>query len=67
MAKPDVTEVPEVHDEMHLDDFLNAIESQGKHELLSAFAYSKKKVNEYKKTLEAWRVDFKAFENSKPE
>jgi len=56
-----------MRDEMHLDDFLNHMESEGKRELLSAFAHAKKKVNEFKKTFEEWIADFRKFENQIPE
>jgi len=60
-AKPSV-----VRDEIYLDDFLNAMEAKSKRELLAAFAYAKKKVNEFKKTLEEWKADLLQFENFIP-
>ena len=57
-------------DELHMDDFLNHMEStEGKRELLSGFAaYVKRRNGEaVKRTHDEWLAAFRAFENSIPE
>jgi len=54
-------------DEMHVDDFLNHIESVTKQiELVAAYAFSKRAKNEVKKTLNEWQADFEAFKTAIP-
>ncbi len=58
MAKtPEVTP----KDEMHLDDFLNAVESTGRREVAAAFALHAKAKGWVKREAVVWEKDFEAF------
>ncbi len=53
---------------MHIDDFLNKLEREGKGvESLNAFAYLQKKLGVLKRTSEAWTEEFKKFLDDIPQ
>lgn len=66
MAKTDVPLV-EPMDEMHLDDFLNHVESLGNRELAAAFSLFAKAKGWAKKELKSWESEFELFKKMSPE
>ena len=62
MAK---AEVP-IPDEMHLDDFLNHLDSQGNRELAAAFSLLAKAKGIAKMELSSWEKEFESFMEMTP-
>ena len=69
MAKTDpIPEVaPVARDEMHLDDFLNHMESLGRRELAAAFSVYAKFKGWAKKELAEWQTEFEKFAKMTPQ
>jgi len=61
----DVAE-PTKKDYMHLDDFLNMIEAEGRRELAAAFALRAKAQGWVKREVAEWRKDLEAFAGEVP-
>ncbi len=61
-----VTEPAVKKDYMHLDDFLNTLEDEGRSELAAAFALRAKAQGWVKREVSEWKKDLEAFAKETP-